>query len=299
MKRSRWFWGIAGLAAVAALCVLYVQQTPSSSVGHQAVALSPWASHPAARPVAEAEATVPAERSSTEFTTWLAEESSLRGAQLDGDWGLDAQGKLHPSLALKRRFDQLLTLLGETTLAQLQQYIEAAVRAKAGPQAAAEVLAIWQRYVQLVGTAFQQAVDPRDWRTWQAALAEQHRVRHALLGPAWADAFYRDEERQLALQIQAAQANNESTPPASEPPLIRRADLTPQQNQKLQTAEADWDRWKIRVTEAKQAVAQLQTAPELSAPQREAAVNRWLAERFDANEQRRVRALIEAQEALP
>lgn len=296
MNRGRWLWLVAGLVAAALLALLW--QPANTSKTHQAVELTPWASHPATRPIPEAETTTSTERSTAEFVTWLAEESSLRGAQLDGDWGLDAQGKLHPTLALRRRFDQLLTLLGETTLEQLRQYIEATVRAQAGPQAAAEVLDIWRRYVQLVGTPFQQVVDPRNWRTWQAALTEQHRIRYALLGPAWADAFYRDEEQQLAQQIQAAQSNN-STTPATEPPLIRRAELTPQQSQNLQAAEAEWDRWKTRVNEAKQAVAQIQLAPELSAPQREAAVNRWLAERFDAKEQRRVRALIEANEALP
>lgn len=236
------------------------------------------------------------------FQTWLQQSSSLRGAELDGDWGLDGRGQLHPQLWLRHRFDQLLTLLGEVSLEELGRYIESAVTERAGTAAAQQVMEVWRHYVQLQNQSFRQSVNPRDWRTWQAALDEQHQARQALLGAAWANAFYREEEEMLTAQIRQAQATEtapQDTAVAQSEPLIKRETLTPEQAQRLAQAEAEWDQWKRRVAEAQRTVARIQQAPELSPPQRAQAVDRWLAENFSASEQRRVRALIEAGEALP
>jgi len=257
-----------------------------------------------ARPVADAWAVAPApvRAEPAAFQAWLQQSSSLRGAELDGDWGLDSRGQLHPQLSLRLRFDQLLTLLGEVSLEDLGRYIDFAVTERAGAHAARQVLEVWQRYVQLHSQSFKQPVNPRDWRTWQAALDEQHQARQALLGAAWANAFYREEEEALTVQIRQAQAAEtapQGTAVTQRESLIQRETLTTQQAQRLSQAEAEWDQWKRRVAEAQRTVARIQQAPELSAPQRVQAADRWLAENFDANEQRRVRALIEAGEALP
>ena len=60
-----------------------------------------------------------AAREPIRFERWMGAHSSLRGADLDGAWDVDAQGRLRPTIALRRRFDQLLGLLGEATLEQI------------------------------------------------------------------------------------------------------------------------------------------------------------------------------------
>jgi len=212
---------------------------------------------------------------------------SLVGTELDGDWAWPGQGALRPGAGLRRRFDHLLSRQGELPLATLQAELTQRARAELPPAVADEVLALWTRYLALQQHPWRTHVHPRRPETWRPALAERQQVRRQHLGPAWGQAFYADEERELSATIvalesgQPAPATPEPTPP-----------LHPQAAEREAAVQAEWQAWERRLAEARAELARLQAAPELTEPQRQAATARLIAERFEGTEAVRARALL-------
>lgn len=252
-------------------------------------------------PQAAGEAVAPAT-----LAAWRREQSSLRGTELDGGWALDAQGRLQPSLALRRRFDHLLLLRdGEASVATLTRAIQEEVQAAAGPAAAAQVLDLWQRYLGLLDTRFATRVDLARPETWGPALAERQRARRDQLGLAWAQAFYAEEEAELQALINqqaGTQARGDTLLAAAAPaPGVTvlgpqgpvRAALSAEQRERLDAVDAEQARWAERLAQARREIEALRSAAHLSAPQRREAVDAWLAQHFDAREQLRIRGLLE------
>ena len=222
-----------------------------------------------------------AAREPIRFERWMGAHSSLRGADLDGAWDVDAQGRLRPTIALRRRFDQLLGLLGEATLEQIGAFIEHDVRELAGADAAQGVIDVWQRYLALQRHHFQSPVSLQDRSTWAPAFAERQQLRRQILGLELAQAFYADEERQFAALLQGAPAAGATT-------AIDRSQLGPEALARLQREDAAWADWERRLAGAR---AELSAAKDLSEAQRREAIDRLLA-RFDASEAVRVKALL-------
>jgi lipase chaperone LimK len=220
------------------------------------------------------------------FERWLENESSLRGVTLDGAWDVDAQGRLKPTMALRRRFDQLLSLAGEATVDEITAYIGHDVNLLAGSSAAAQVQGLWQRYVELQQYRFSVQPDMRDRGTWANALAERQQVRRRLLGEAVARAFFADEEAMLQTTIAAAPASVSFQ-------SIDKSTLSPQAAQRLAQEDASWADWERRLADAKREQAALQAQAELSTQQRDEALLRYVAQRFSASEIIRVKALLQ------
>lgn len=246
------------------------------------------------------------------WAVWRREQSSLHGTELDGGWALDAQGRLQPSLALRRRFDHLLLLRdGEASTATLARVIQEDVQAAAGPAAAAQVLDLWQRYLGLLDTHFATRVDLARPETWGPALAERQRARRDQLGLAWAQAFYAEEEAELLALINqqaGTQARGDTLLAAAAPAPgvtvlgpqgLSRATLTAEQRERLEAVDAEQARWAERLAQARREIDALRNAAHLSAPQRREAVEAWLAQHFDAREQLRIRGLLELPPAGP
>ncbi|HJV63944.1 MAG TPA: lipase secretion chaperone [Albitalea sp.] len=229
-----------------------------------------------------------AARDPVAFGRWLTEHSSLRDTVLDGAWDVDSHGQLHPSIALRRRFDQLLSLVGEAGIDEITAFIRHDVGELAGPAAADRVLDLWQRYLGLQQQSFRAQVDLHDRRTWAAALAERQQARRQWLGPEVAAAFFADDEAQL-------QALMQGSPVVGAVPIgsaIDRNALSPQARQRLQKQEAAWADWERRLADARREWASLQSRTELSEMQRAQAMEQAIAGRFDATELVRVRALL-------
>lgn len=177
-----------------------------------------WSSHTAAPPGSNArgdrattadaatsassrsgEAVVPADvdvsgaaRTDTDTTTppWPA---SLRDSEPDGAVTLDAHGRLRPSLEVRRLFDYFLSAIGELELPAIRALLLAHVRGLHGDAVAAEVLALFDRYVDYQQALAAMHAPPGE--PLRDRLARVRDLRRRLLDGATADAFFGDEER--------------------------------------------------------------------------------------------------------
>jgi lipase chaperone LimK len=281
---TRW----ALLVTVIAVPAAWMARSPGESTVQRVAAVDsqPLAeSRPALSPAPAASAA----RDPAAFGRWIEQHSSLRDVVLDGAWEVDTDGRLNATVALRRRFDQLLSLVGETSLDEITAYIAHDVEALAGPLAARRVIEVWHAYLTLQRHPWRSEVDMQQRGTWATALAERQRVRQQLLGTQVASAFFADDEAQLqALLVQGGPmpAGPEFTT------AIDRSRLSPQAAARLQQEEAAWADWERRLADARREHAALGARAELSAPQRDEAMQRYIAQRFDAGETSRVKALL-------
>jgi lipase chaperone LimK len=294
--------GLLGTAALVAAAGLWAWDLGSGTAGVRLADRSEWGPGEvttASPPPAERARDAGTVRDPASLQAWLETHSSLQGATLDGDWGLDAQGALRPGLGVRRRFDQLLTLQGEASLAELRALVGEGVRAAARAAGlsddaaqgrAGEVQALWDRYVALLAHPWQRHPRVDDAASLAAALAERQPVRRAQLGAAWADAFYGEEEAALLTLLRAMETGTAAT--SASPPLIDRAQLGADAQARLDAelqAQADWNR---RLALARAERARLGSQAGLSAPQRAEAWRTWRDAHFEAAERARVDALL-------
>jgi hypothetical protein len=72
---------------------------------------------------------------------------SLRGTDLDGDWGLT---RVQPDPALLRRFDHLLTAGGEVDLREMRTWIAREVTLQRDAATASQVVAAWDAHLSVL-----------------------------------------------------------------------------------------------------------------------------------------------------
>lgn len=244
---------------------------------------------------------VPAARSSAAPPA-AAASSALPATRDRRGWPVD-RGRLIPSPRLRERFDTYLLNPQRLEAAALRVQVEHEARTELGPTLAAEVMQLWDGYAQLSRHVWSARADLQDRRTWQPALDERRAVRTRLLGPLWADAFYREDDRALLALIATDPAQLPQpqegmllrpqpglTPEQAETLYRQRAsrfgDVTARRLQQLDAAQADWAR---RLQAAQEQWANWQGQPQLSADEREAAMDAYLAAHFSSDELPRTR----------
>lgn len=221
-------------------------------------------------------------------TTALLQPNSLANTQTDGDWGIGPNGQPQPNIALRRRFDYFLLLQGEQDLNALANQIHQQVHAAHGAAAAQAIMALWSSYLQLQKHTWATQVNMQRSETWAPALAERSAVRRQLLGAAWAEAFYGEEENALRQTI--AQAS--SGLPTKQATMHNEPVALPDAAERIAAHQAQWQQWEQRISTARSRVQQLHSAPELSDPQRSEAVANYLSQQFSGSELTRARALL-------
>lgn len=244
-------------------------------------------------------------RSPEDVLHTLFTDGSLRGSTLDGGWGPWDGQRLRPDAALRRRFDQLLTTVGETTADELRQLVAWLAERDLGPRGAQAVLAVWDRYLTLQRHSFRETMDMTQPDRWPRVLQERQTVRRELLGSAWAEAFYAAEEDALRQRLgQSSELAKASAPvpawtdpaPAGTAPEAwhsqRVTALGQEAADRLLAAERAQADWEQRLATARQAVDGLARAPELSPLQRQAAIQRWVDTHFQGSERLRAGALL-------
>ncbi|WP_374586873.1 lipase secretion chaperone [Ideonella dechloratans] len=242
----------------------------------------------------------------------LFERGSLRGVQPDGGFRLDAQGRLIPDRAVRRRFDQLLSTLGEATIEELGALLQQQARAELGSDdGAAQVMAVWERYLQLqrqLAPAGSTGSAPTA-DSLALALQERARQRRLVLGNDWAEAFYGDEEAALQARLsntpsQASTGEQAGTalPAAAHAPQPgedltalqrqREATLGPEAAARLQALDQAQAAWAENIQATRRALTRLQGATELSALQRQQAIDQLIESRFAPEDRLRARAVL-------
>jgi len=244
-------------------------------------------------------------RSAEQWDSWLFTQSSLRGSSLDGDWGEIGPQGLVPSLALRQRFDQLMTTLGEVNATELRAMVQSLAERDLGHDAA-QVMVVWDRYVALVNAPLAGRPDLSDPQQWLVVLREQQAQRRQMLGADWAAAFFADDEALLGTTVQRL-TEHRSSPQAAPvahwqaPPAGVSAELWQAQREhtlgaeaaaRLAAVDAEESAWTQRLETARQTQAALLNRAELSALQRQQELQRWLESHFSEREQIRVRALL-------
>jgi hypothetical protein len=202
MKSARsatFFVVIATACAVAAglLWMLWpsaVQPRPA----HHSSAMPGWQQLGAANPFASG-ATLP--QSSPQALSPVALQppdlatTSLAGTQPDGDWRVNGQGQLVASRALRQRFDYYLSLAGEMPISSIEAAFRAAAEKDLKQTALGDVLALWQRYVQLQQHDWKHAVNLQKPESLSAAFSERQIVRRQSLAQMWPMLFIRMKRR--------------------------------------------------------------------------------------------------------
>jgi lipase chaperone LimK len=215
--------------------------------------------------------------------------NSLANTQLDGDWSIGPNGQPQPSMALRRRFDYFLLLQGEVDISALSAQIRQQVQVAHGAAAAQQIMAVWDSYLRLQKHNWTTQINMQRRDTWSPALAERTAVRRQLLGTAWAEAFYADEENALHQMI--AQANS-GLPPITQAAQPDNPTALPDAAHRIAAHEAQWQQWDQRLATARSHIEQLRNAPELSAPQCNEAITTYVNQQFSGSELLRAKALL-------
>lgn len=234
----------------------------------------------------------------------LFKQGSFAGTELDGNWSV-VDGKLVPALALRLRFENYLLGLGEVTQEEIRMLVQDDARRDVGNQAAADIMAIWDKYMALRAHPFQQPFKQNDRATWSPFFDEARMVRRQILGKAWAEAFFAEEEAEFTRYLAKLESGRPGAPdpgapvpqmaPGKDPAALRaeRAALYGEAAaQRLEQADTEWADWERRLAAGKTEWERLQKSSELSAPQQQDAMNRYIQAHFKADEVRRVRALL-------
>lgn len=234
----------------------------------------------------------------------LFHDGSFVGTEPAGDWCVNAQQQFHPCEGLRQRIEYYLLGLGEVGIADIRTLIEDEARQAHGPALAAQVMALFDQYWQIRTYDWKSHFVQSDRSTWMPVFEEQRAVRRQILGQAWAEAFFQEEEKHFQeyyAQLEAGQA-----PPADpgEPvaqmapgkdPQAVRADRVAKYGEDaadLAKVDADWSDWDHRLAAARAERERLLIAPNLSELQRQHEMWRYVEDNFKNNERGRVKALL-------
>lgn len=141
-------------------------------------------------------------RSQTAMAAFKGRHEFLAGTDMDGNWPVLENGRLEPSIALKRRFDYILLAIGREDEAQLTELLNTLADEELTPSNAALVKDLWQKYIALLKTEIALRPDPKSAASMEAYVALANVKRVELLGKEWAQAFFEEEDkafRNLAL----------------------------------------------------------------------------------------------------
>lgn len=137
----------------------------------------------------------------------FAVPASLLGSTPDGAVTVDANGRLRPSIELRRLFDYFLSAIGELDLAAIRARLLDYLGSTENPVLAAEVAALFDRYVDYQAELAQQSASfgaaPEDRLVGAMAL------RRRFFDAATAAAFFADEEAYAQTTLRKLQISHD------------------------------------------------------------------------------------------
>lgn len=261
---------------------------------------------PSPRPLstANASAATEADRLARARAALLA-HPSFRGTTPNGEWCVRQETRLQPCEGLRWRFEYYLLGGGLLPNDEIAVIVADEARKAHGDKLAGQIMAIWQRYIALRDHGWRHPFKQDELDTWMPVLAERHAARRQLLGPDWADAFFKEDE--AAFKALHARLAAGTAPPrdmgdpvpepghgmnAAQAQAIRRSLYGEEAAERLAQVDQDWAAWESKLAAAREEQARLAHAAELSDTQRQQAMLNHIAQHFGPDEQLRARTLL-------
>lgn len=138
-------------------------------------------------------ATLPTGSARTDTPARIETPPSLADTAIDGGIVLDSNGRLLPTLELRRLFDQVLSTIGELDPDGIRRLLAERLATLTDPAGREQVLAAFERYLRYLAAvdAAGARLDALPLRERLDALSE---LRRQMLGPDMAEAFFGEEE---------------------------------------------------------------------------------------------------------
>jgi lipase chaperone LimK len=191
-KRILILIGVLLLAAVALWLWWAAGDDPSAAVRNSASTGTPTASLPTIA-VSQALPEPDPGDAGRAITSSAILPPSLIDTDVDGGIELDADGQLIPGMSLRRLFDQVLSSVGELSIAQIRQLLATRLDQLTTPEGKSQALAAFERYLRYLQSVDEAAsrLNELPFRDRLSALSE---LRRQHLGADMAEAFFADEE---------------------------------------------------------------------------------------------------------
>lgn len=305
-------WVVASLAAVMVVAGIWLAQRTSTEGGGVRL-IAGGAGHGQADgwglggggDAAPTAADAAPMRTPEQVRTRLFKEGSFAGTEPSGDWCATPDKQLKPCKGLRGRFEYYILGLGEVTIAEIRALIQDEARRDLNDKLAAEIIDIFDKYWKIRTYDWRNQFVQSDRSTWMPVFEEQKSVRRQILGQAWADAFYGDDEKHFLEYFAQLESGQPPPPDVGEPvpqmeagkdPAAVRAERVARYGEdaanRLDAVDKQWDEWERRLAAARAEWARIQAANNLSEPQRQAEMQRYVDEHFQDKEQIRVKALL-------
>ncbi len=234
----------------------------------------------------------------------LFRAGSLAGTEPAGEW-CASDGKLKPCVGLRSRFEYYILGLGEVTIQDLRVLVKDEATRALGADLADQIMAVWDKYWQLRNHTYRNTFVQNDRSTWMPVFEEQRTVRRQILGMAWAEAFFTDDEnhfREYHAQLESGQPPppdpGEAVPqlaPGKDPAAVR-AERVARYGEaaaaRLDKADEEWADWQRRLAAARTEWDRLRAAGHLSETQRRQEMDSYIKANFKSDEFLRVEALL-------
>lgn len=237
----------------------------------------------------------------------LFTQGSLQGTTPSGEWCVSSDKLLKPCKGLRGRFEYYILGLGESgiSIGDIRGLIADEARREHGDVLAGQIMGIFDKYWQIRVYDWKNSFVQNDRSTWMPVFEEQRSVRRQILGQAWAEAFFADDEKYFQdyyAQLESGQAPppdpGEPVPqmaPGKDPSAVRAERVTrygEDAADRLEKVDAEWAEWDRRLNAARAEWTRIQGMNNLSEQQKSDEMDRYVNANFQDLERLRVRALL-------
>ncbi|MFZ5529392.1 MAG: lipase secretion chaperone [Pseudomonadota bacterium] len=307
-------WMVVSLAAVALLVGAWMVQRGGAEVGGVRLLDGGEAGHGQANgwglgggDASPAVAVPQAEqvRTPEQVRQRLFREGSFAGTEPSGEWCVTTDKLLKPCKGLRGRFEYYILGLGEVSIAEIRGLIQDEARIAHGDKLATEITDLFDKYWKIRTYDWKNQFVQNDRNTWMPVFEEQRSVRRQLLGQAWAEAFYADDEKNFLAYFNQLESGQAPPPDVGEPvpqmaagkdPAAVRAERAARYGEdaadRLEAVDKQWEEWDRRLAAARSEWERLKAANNLSDSQRQAEMQRYVDENFQDKDRIRAKALI-------
>ncbi len=244
-------------------------------------------------------------RTPDQLRKMLLVNGPLQGTEPAGEWCITPAPSLKPCRGLRSRFEYYFLGLGQVTAPEIRSLVQDEAQRAHGALLAGQIMSVFDQYWSLRNHEWTNHFSQNDRSTWTPLFEEQKAVRRQILGVAWANAFFAEDEQHFVDHLAQLESGRPAPPDPGEPvpqmspgkdPGAIRAERVARYGEeaadRLAEVDAEWEAWDRRVNAARAEWTRLQASANLSTQQQQEAMNRYLTEQFQGKDLLRARGLI-------